>query len=110
MLGGVSVSLEPEDPAHHAPRGSPESAAQVARNYQLDPRIPATIPGFDAPFFQAGLAGYSDGAMRLIARQHGAPFCITEALLDRTLINGGKGRRKEDPDLIASECGLGEVD
>ena len=110
MLGGVSVSLEPEDPAHHAPRGSSESAAQVARNYQLDPRIPATIPGFDAPFFQAGLAGYSDGAMRLIARQHGAPFCITEALLDRTLINGGKGRRKEDPDLIASECGLGEVD
>ena len=110
MLGGVSVSLEPEDPAHHAPRGSPESAAQVARHYQLDPRIPATIPGFDAPFFQAGLAGYSDGAMRLIARQHGAPFCITEALLDRTLINGGKGRRKEDPDLIASECGLGEVD
>ena len=94
MLGGVSVSLEPEDPAHHEPRGSLESAAQVARNYQLDPRISATVPGFNAPFFQAGLAGYSDGAMRLIARQHGAPFCITEALLDRTLINGGKGRRK----------------
>ena len=48
MLGGVSVSLEPEDPAHHAPRGSLESAAQVARNYQLDPRISATVPAFAA--------------------------------------------------------------
>jgi nifR3 family TIM-barrel protein len=85
-------------------------AAEVARNYIIDARIPAMVPGFDAPFFQAGLAGYSDGAMRLIARRHGAPFCITEALLDQTLINGGKGRRKEDPDLIASECGLGEVE
>ena len=45
----------------------------------------------DAPFFQAGLAGYSDTAMRLVARQHGAPFCVTEAMLDLFLINGGKG-------------------
>ncbi len=45
----------------------------------------------DAPFFQAGLAGYSDAAMRLIARRHGAPFCVTEAMLDMFLINGGKG-------------------
>ena len=107
MLHDVSVSLEPEG---QTPRPPFEMAAEVARNYIIDPRIPATVPGFDAPFFQAGLAGYSDGAMRLIARRHGAPFCITEALLDQTLINGGKGRRKEDPDLIASECGLGEVE
>ena len=107
MLDGVSVSLEPEG---QTPRAPFEMAADFARQYKIDPRIPATVPGFDAPFFQAGLAGYSDGAMRLIARRHGAPFCITEALLDQTLINGGKGRRKEDPDLIASECGLGEVE
>ena len=43
-----------------------------------------------APFFQAGLAGYSDGAMRLIARKHGCPYCVTEAMLDQFLINGGK--------------------
>ncbi|MCE9618290.1 MAG: tRNA-dihydrouridine synthase family protein [Planctomycetes bacterium] len=103
----MSVNLEPEE---QAPRASREQAAEVARQFRMDPRIPATVPGFDAPFFQAGLAGYSDGAMRLVARRHGAPFCITEALLDRTLVNGGKGRRKEDPDLIASECGLGEVE
>lgn len=46
---------------------------------------------FDAPFFQAGLAGYSDAAMRLVARRHGAPYAITEAMLDMFLINGGKG-------------------
>lgn len=45
----------------------------------------------DAPFFQAGLAGYSDAAMRLIARRHGAPYCVTEAMLDQFLIQGGKG-------------------
>lgn len=45
----------------------------------------------DAPFFQAGLAGYSDTAMRLVARRHGAPYAVTEALLDVTLLRGGRG-------------------
>lgn len=45
----------------------------------------------DAPFLQAGLAGYSDTAMRLVARQHGCPYCVTEAMLDQFLIHGGKG-------------------
>jgi len=45
----------------------------------------------DAPFYQAGLAGYSDAAMRLVARRHGCPYCITEAMLDHFLIQGGKG-------------------
>ncbi|MEM9021759.1 MAG: tRNA-dihydrouridine synthase family protein, partial [Planctomycetota bacterium] len=48
---------------------------------------PITI---DAPFYQAGLAGYSDAAMRVVARRHGCPYCITEAMLDHFLINGGK--------------------
>ncbi|MEM6749330.1 MAG: tRNA-dihydrouridine synthase family protein [Planctomycetota bacterium] len=46
----------------------------------------------DAPFFQAGLAGYSDAAMRLVARRHGCPYCVTEAMLDKFLTAGGKGR------------------
>ncbi len=50
----------------------------------------------DAPFFQAGLAGYSDAAMRLVARKHGCPYCITEAMLDQFLIRGGRG-------LVAAE-------
>ncbi|MFO0830642.1 MAG: tRNA-dihydrouridine synthase family protein [Phycisphaerales bacterium] len=63
---------------------------------QIDPRIRAAVPGFDAPFFQAGLAGYSDAAMRVVARRHGCPFCVTEALLDRTLLAGGRGFDKAD--------------
>ena len=91
-------------------RASDEATARFARAFRIDPRIPATVPGFDAPFLQAGLAGYSDSAMRLIARRHGCPFCITEALLDRTLINGGKGLLRENPDLLAEECGTGDID
>ncbi len=48
----------------------------------------------DAPFCQAGLAGYSDRAMRLVARRHGCPYAVTEALLDTILCNGGEGLRK----------------
>ena len=81
-------------------RSAERTTAEIARTTRVDPRLPETVPGFDAPFFQAGLAGYSDGAMRLIARRHGCPYCITEALLDQTLINGGKGRVREDPDLL----------
>ncbi|MBL8963311.1 MAG: tRNA-dihydrouridine synthase family protein [Phycisphaeraceae bacterium] len=61
-----------------------------------DPRLAQVAPGFDAPFFQAGLAGYSDAAMRIVARRHGCPFCVTEALLDRTLLAGGRGFTKAD--------------
>ena len=107
MLAPMSVELSPSDLPHYP---IDRSVAEIARSWTVDPRIPATVRGFDAPFFQAGLAGYSDGAMRLVARRHGAPFCVTEALLDRTLINGGKGRRKEDPDLLATECGMGEIE
>ncbi len=98
------------NPSRLPPRELSRPVEETARRTVVDPRITAAVPGFDAPFFQAGLAGYSDGAMRLVARRHGAPFCVTEALLDRTLINGGKGRRKEDPDLIASEVGMGDLD
>ncbi|MDQ3439266.1 MAG: tRNA-dihydrouridine synthase family protein [Planctomycetota bacterium] len=49
---------------------------------------------FDQPFCQAGLAGYSDRAMRLVARRRGCPYAVTEALLDVILVNGGEGLRK----------------
>jgi len=101
----MSVEL---NPTHRPMNRASRPIEEVARTTSIDPRIPAIVPGFDAPFLQAGLAGYSDGAMRLIARRHGCPFCITEALLDRTLISGGKGRRKEDPDLLEEECSLGD--
>ncbi len=52
----------------------------------------------DAPFFQAGLAGYSDAAMRLVARRHGCPYAVTEAMLDQFLIQGGKGLKQAELD------------
>jgi nifR3 family TIM-barrel protein len=48
----------------------------------------------DAPLCQAGLAGYSDRAMRVVARRRGCPYAVTEALLDVILVNGGEGLRR----------------
>jgi nifR3 family TIM-barrel protein len=49
---------------------------------------------FDAPFCQAGLAGYSDRAMRVVARRRGCPYAVTEALLDTIMLAGGLGLKK----------------
>jgi nifR3 family TIM-barrel protein len=43
---------------------------------------------------QAGLAGYSDMAMRTVARRRGCPYAVTEALLDQVLLRGGRGLEK----------------
>lgn len=76
----------------------------------VDERVRRLVPAFDAPFFQAGLAGYSDAAMRLIARRHGCPFCVTEALLDRTLLAGGRGFAKADLGELHDNVPGGEED
>ncbi|HVZ93752.1 MAG TPA: tRNA-dihydrouridine synthase family protein [Phycisphaerales bacterium] len=90
-----SNNATPPSPAI-APGAELIDPAAAARTTVIDPRLPALVPGFDAPFFQAGLAGYSDAAMRIIARRHGCPYCVTEALLDRTLLAGGRGFAKAD--------------
>ncbi|GEM_PF-64703 len=114
MTGGIEVTIRDMSVEMNPPELTrpvlDRPLKEVARGLKVDPRVPALVPGFDAPFFQAGLAGYSDGAMRLVARTHGCPFCITEALLDVTLINGGKGRTREDPDLLQEACGTGELE
>src|SRR5271154_4391072 len=46
------------------------------------------------PFCQAGLAGYSDRAMRVVARRNGCPYAVTEALLDIIMLSGGQGLKK----------------
>jgi nifR3 family TIM-barrel protein len=46
------------------------------------------------PFCQAGLAGYSDRAMRTVARRRGCPYAVTEAMLDVIMLAGGEGLRK----------------
>ena len=52
---------------------------------------PITLP---TPLMQAGLAGYSDRAMRVVARRRGCPYAVTEAILDQTLLAGGKGLKQ----------------
>jgi len=101
----MSVPIQPDA---NPRRDTSRPVEEIARGTRIDPRIPALVPGFDAPFFQAGLAGYSDAPMRLVARRHACPFCVTEALLDRILVSGGKGRTREDPDLLAETCGTGD--
>ncbi len=92
------------------PRRCAEEVAASFDGLGIDPRVPAAVPGWDAPFFQAGLAGYSDAAMRIIARRHGCPACVTEALLDRTLLAGGRGFAKADLGEIESNVPGGEED
>lgn len=57
----------------------------------------------ERPFFLAGLVGYSDGAMRLLAREFGSPFCVTESLSADAIVRGGKGLRKAHPDRWLEE-------
>ncbi|MCL2647470.1 MAG: tRNA-dihydrouridine synthase family protein [Phycisphaerales bacterium] len=62
--------------------------AQVLRECRVGPFVLKT------PAMQAGLAGYSDMAMRVVARRRGCPYAVTEALLDQVLLRGGRGRKK----------------
>ena len=41
---------------------------------------------FDSPVVQAALSGYSDTAMRLVARRLGAPYTLCEVMLDKFIL------------------------
>ena len=49
---------------------------------------------FDFPVVQAALSGYSDAAMRLIARRHGAPYALHEVVLDKLVTQPGTFQKK----------------
>ncbi|MHB1158261.1 MAG: tRNA dihydrouridine synthase [Phycisphaerales bacterium] len=82
------------DAAHRGDPPSPQPSPCKGEKVGRDAFAWAAI----TPFYQAGLAGYSDAAMRLVARRHGCPFCVTEAMLDLFLINGGKGLKEAELD------------
>ncbi len=46
------------------------------------------------PVVQAALSGYSDRAMRVIARRLGAPYTLCEVVLDKLVLQGGKRLRR----------------
>jgi tRNA-dihydrouridine synthase B len=49
----------------------------------------------DFPVVQAALSGYSDWAMRVLARRMGAPYTLCEVLLDQFVLQVSKGRRAD---------------
>ena len=72
----------------------------------------------EMPAVQAALSGYSDAAMRRIARRLGAPYCLHEVVLDKLVLQKGRHLRRilniaeddhplggqlmgDDPDLFA---------
>ena len=46
-----------------------------------------------SPVVQAALSGYSDRAMRVLARRHGAAYALGEVLLDQFVATVGTNRR-----------------
>jgi tRNA-dihydrouridine synthase B len=46
------------------------------------------------PAVQAALSGYSDLAMRTVAREHGAPYALNEVVLDAIVLQKGKLQRR----------------
>ena len=49
----------------------------------------------DFPIVQAALSGYSDWAMRVIARRLGAPYTLCEVMLDKLVVEMGSGRKAQ---------------
>jgi tRNA-dihydrouridine synthase B len=47
----------------------------------------------DLPVVQAALSGYSDLAMRRVARAYGAPYALNEVVLDKLVLQRGKKQR-----------------
>jgi nifR3 family TIM-barrel protein len=55
-------------------------------------RIGSVDVGF--PVVQAALSGYSDMAMRMVARRLGASYALCEVVLDKFVLQGGKSLRR----------------
>ncbi|MBL9075947.1 MAG: tRNA-dihydrouridine synthase [Planctomycetes bacterium] len=60
--------------------------------------LPATLQlgalRIDGLAVQAALSGYSDLAMRTVAREHGAPYALNEVVLDELVLQKGRLQRR----------------
>ncbi len=61
--------------------------------YRVDPFRIGYLE-IEFPVVLGAIAGYSDHPYRLICRAHGAPYCTTEMMLDRTVLVGKKLRKR----------------
>jgi tRNA-dihydrouridine synthase B len=57
----------------------------------------------DFPVVQAALSGYSDWAMRVIARRLGAPYTLCEVLLDQFLLEASHKRKNQGRLRVSDE-------
>ena len=56
-----------------------------------------------SPLVQAALSGYSDRAMRVLARRHGAAYALGEVLLDQFVATAKQGRKTPARLALAAE-------
>ncbi len=86
LIGRVIYNLNPFEPFPGHPLGLLMSAATFP--HTVPPLKPLVVGGVDIgfPVVQAALSGYSDLPMRVIARRHGAPYCLCEVMLDKFLV------------------------
>ncbi len=56
-----------------------------------------------SPLVQAALSGYSDRAMRVLARRHGAAYALGEVLLDQFVATAKRGQKTPARLAIAAE-------
>jgi nifR3 family TIM-barrel protein len=56
-----------------------------------------------SPLVQAALSGYSDRAMRVVARRHGAAYALGEVLLDQFVTTAKSGRKTPARLALAAE-------
>src|SRR6476659_4927675 len=57
----------------------------------------------DFPVVQAALSGYSDMAMRVIARRLGAPYTLCEVMLDKFILEVKPRRKNRHFMMVADE-------
>src|SRR6056297_4354690 len=68
------------------------------RRADTDPAVRPLVIGdvrIGFPVVQAALSGYSDLPMRVIARRHGASYCICEVMLDQFLLALSKRQKTQ---------------
>jgi tRNA-dihydrouridine synthase B len=56
-----------------------------------------------SPVLQAALSGYSDRAMRVLARRYGAAYCLGEVLLDAFVITADRSKRNNARLALSAE-------
>ncbi|MBM3962686.1 MAG: hypothetical protein FJ306_12410, partial [Planctomycetes bacterium] len=93
-------AARPPDDRRHLLRGAvPEeggAAADHRRMTAVTPFRPLALGkiAVGMPAVQAALSGYSDLAMRTVAREHGAPYALNEVVLDEVVLQKGKLQRR----------------